>query len=411
MNDSPCLLLSGRALLATLSLLSVSLGLGGCSKAPEEVQAAKVVELARSTGILLVQTNRPGATLEVTSLTASGEAPPAVARGPVNQPLTGLTPGSYAVVVSAEGWPNLSGAVDVIAGQTTTVTLNFKSGSLRLDSVPGGATVKHGGNVLGQTPLVLFDLPVGECQLTLEYPAWPALAFTTTITENVESTATARLPHGSLTVQSFPAGAAVQLDGKPVGQTPLTLAPLPAGPKKLRFQHPDFPTLLLSTTVEDRGEAKVALELATGFPPLDPAALLRAVWVPDDPNQIAPRFDAIGRYEPDNGIVKNLHRKKLFDDWLRRKYRFTGTVKSFDARKGEVEFVEQNGELARYRVLARLSPAALGGLGLTPASAKGVTLALYGELTAVEEPRWPAKVITLELTAAELQQAAPPAAP
>ena len=395
------------ARITLLCLAALALFAAGCGKSPEEQKAAQAAETAQTTGALLVKSNRPEATIEATHLSPAGEAAPAKP-GLVNQPVTGLAPGQYAVVVRSAGWPDLSGAVNVAAGQTTEVTMNFKSGSLHLDSVPGGATVKLGSTVLGQTPMLILELPVGECQLTLEYQTWPPVAFKTTITENVESTATARLPHGKLSVESIPAGATVRLGGQNRGRTPLTLDPLPAGPKKLTLEAEGFPPMTVALTLDDGADLTINRELGTGFQPLEPAALLGAVWVPENKERLTESFDVVGRYAPRNGIVKNLHRQKLFNDWLGKKYRFAGVVKAYDPRDGEIEFVDQSTTLAKYRVVAKLSPEARTGSDLNAASLKGVTLALYGQLTAVEEPRWPSKVITLELTLAELLQGAAP---
>ncbi|AOS44580.1 PEGA domain protein [Lacunisphaera limnophila] len=381
---------------------------GGCGKSPEAERAAAVAAQAQATGRLLVQSNRPDASVEATHLTATGDAATAGISGPVNRELTGLPPGHYAVVVRSEGWPQLAGAVDVVAGRTTEVVMNFKSGALHLESEPSGATVKLGPAVLGQTPLLLLELPVGESKLTLEYPAWPTLIFPITITENVEATATARLPHGKLIIETIPAGAAVQLDGKAIGQTPLTLAEVPVGPKKIRLSAPNFPTLVAAVTVEDRGEAKINLALASGLPLLDPAALLRAVWVPDNPGRLTSSFDATGRYAPKNGVVKNLNRQKLHDNWLDQRYRYTGTVKSYDAKTAEIEFTDDKGELSRYRVVAQLTPGARADKTSNAVPAKGATVTVYGQLQRVEEPRWPLRVITLELTLAEILPVAAP---
>lgn len=395
---------TGHILLACLALL-----VAGCGKSPEEQKAAKAAEIAQTTGSLVVKSNRSEATIEVTFLSPTGEASPAK-QGLVNQPLTGLRPGQHAVVVRSAGWPDLSGAVNVTVGQVTEVTMNFKIGSLQLTSEPSGATVKLGDVVLGQTPLLLLELPAGECTLTLEYRSWPPLAFKTTITENVESTAIARLPHGKLVVGTVPTGATVLAAGQPLGRTPLTLPEFPAGTTRLRLEAEDFPALIVSVVLADKGEARVNLGLGVGFPLLDPAELLRTVWVPDDPNDLAPTFDAVGLYEPKNGVVKNLDRKKLFNNWLNKKYRFTGTVKAYNPRDGEIEFVEQSITLSKYRVVAKLSPEAR--LAKNPATqpAKGETISLYGQLTAAEEPRWPSKVITLEMALAELLTGDTPAA-
>ncbi|MBI2497918.1 MAG: PEGA domain-containing protein, partial [Opitutae bacterium] len=235
-----------------------------------------------------------------------------------------------------------------------------------------------------------------------EYPSWPALPFTTTITENVETAGTVRLPHGKLTVESTPPGATVLLGGRAAGQTPLTLERVPAGAKKLTLQAKGFPPMELTITVEDRGDVKIGPQLGAGFPLLDPEALLRAVWVPDDPNRISPPIEGtIGPSKPRNDIIRNLHRKRLYEGWLRKSYRFAATVKSYDGNSGHVEFAEQKSELSRYRVLAILPAATRNDKDLAAALTKGATFTLYGRLSAVEEPRWPSRVITFEISPAE----------
>ena len=124
--------------------------------------------------------------------------------------------------------------------------------------------------------------------------------------------------------------------------------------------------------------------------------------MPDRSDNIAPPFDGItGPAQPRNGIVKNLNRKRLLENWLRKSYNFSATVKSYDPGKGLLEFDEQKSDLSRYRVLATLSPEVRNDKDLTARLGKGATFACYGRLSAVEEPRWPFKVITFEISPAE----------
>ena len=354
------------------------------------------------TGSILVKSNLANATVEVTRLTAPGDASTARANGSVDRPLAGLPPGKYAVTARSEGWPEVHDEASVEVGQTAELAMNFQGGSLRLDSVPDGVTVRLGATVLGRTPLLIPLLPPGDCELTLVYPAWPVASFKTTITAGVESTGTVRLPHGKLTVESSPAGATVLQGGKPLGRTPLTWERVPAGPRKLTLQAKDFPPLDLTVTVEDHGDVKVRPNLGSGFPVLDPAALLRGIWIPDADDRIAPPLEGVtGPFQPQNGVVRNLNRKRLFDTWLRKQYCYTATVKSYDPTGGMVEFAEQQSELSKYRVRAKLSAEARNDPDLAAQLTKGATFGLYGRLTAVEEPRWPSKVIMLEFSAAE----------
>jgi hypothetical protein len=390
-----------RRRLTSLVLLAFVLLAAGCSKSPEEVRAAKAAEIAQTTGSLLVKANLPAATVEATRLPSADDATTAVAQGTVDKPLSRLLPGRYAVVVRADGWPENRGETAVEIGKTAELTLNFASGSLRLDSDPTGAAVKLGATALGKTPLVIPQLPVGECALSIEYPNWPAVPFKTTIAENVESSATVRLPHGKLTVESTPSGATVLIGGKSFGQTPLVWSRMPAGTKKLTLQAKDFPPLETRVTVEDGSDVKIAPELGTAFPLLDAAGILKDVWQAEDPNRLTASFEITGRFAPKNGIVKNLKRQRLHERWLTKRYRYSGTVKSYDAKSGEIEFNEDASEQSRFRVVAIPTPAALAALKLDEKTAKGATLTLHGLLSGVEEPRWPSRVITFELTAAE----------
>jgi hypothetical protein len=123
--------------------------------------------------------------------------------------------------------------------------------------------------------------------------------------------------------------------------------------------------------------------------------------VPDNPNQIAPPHEGItGPFQPKNEIVRNLNRKRLHEAWLHKRYCYSATIKSYDRDSGQIEFAEDKCELSKYRVLAQLSPEARKDPNLATQLAKGATLDLYGQLVAVEEPRWPFKVITFELSAA-----------
>ena len=382
-----------------LIIFAAVLALAGCSKSPEEVKAEKAAEVAKTTGALVVKSNLATAAIKVAG--ADG----AVREGQAGQPVANLPSGKYTVTATLEGWPEVRGEATVTAGQTTELALNFPSGSLKLDSTPTGATVKLGkSNVLGKTPLTVPQLPVGNITLSLEYAAWPALPHTVAITENQETTATVRLPHGRLTVDSFPSGAMVVLEGKTYKQTPLFFFPIAPGTKKLTLQMKDFPPLEVSATVTDGQETKIRPVLAMAFPLLDPAELLRTVWIKDDPSQVAaPQNQSTGIYRPKNDIVKNIQRERLYNRWQHKSYRFSGPVKSYDAATGKLEFAEQKSELARYRVVAELKPGTKSPLPVQkdPKDKTPVVLGVYGRLTAVEEPAWPMRVFTLELTDAE----------
>lgn len=389
---------------AVAALLLLVILVGTCSSKPTRRKAE--VDPA-TTGRLVVKSNRANATIEVTRTPAAGEAATAAVRGAATgateQVLAGLPPGRYVLLTRSEGWPDLRQDLTLTAGQTTEVTATFKTGSLRLDSIPGAANVKFGETLLGKTPLTVPQLPVGETTLSVEYPGWPARPVKVTIAEGTEASEIVRLPHGRLVVESVPAGATILLGTRNVGQTPATFERIAAGTWKVTLQAKDFTPVEQAVTITDEGEAKVSQTLKSSLPVLDPAATLAAVWLDSigRKNDLSPDFNQPINFRPKNGIVRNLNRKALFENWLAKRFRYTGTVKAYTPDNGIIEFSDENGEKSKYVVLAQLTPAARADKDIVAQLTKGATFALYGRLSAVEEPRWPAKVISFEITGAE----------
>lgn len=382
-----------------------------CSSKPVRRKAVAPPDPA-TVSQLVVKSNRANATIEATRTTAPGETATAAASGSADgapeQSLANLPPGHYVLITRSAGWPELRQELTLTAGQTTEVTANFKSGSLRLDSVPTGATVKFGPTVLGKTPLAVPQLPVGECTLALHYPGWPEMTATVAVTENEETKETIRLPHGRLVVTSFPTGATVLLGKRVLGVTPLTIERFQAGSRTLMLQLKDFPSVQLPVNVEDQGEQNVRGVLANGFPLLDAPATLQAVWFElpaNDPNRLSPHFDPFPGFHPQGSFVRNLNRKKLFETWLGKTYRFTGKVKSYNAANGQLEFVEQVSNLGKIRVSAQLLPVARDNKeSVALLATKEATVTICGRFSAMEEFDRRGKPFEIEFTQADVVQ-------
>ncbi len=383
-------LILGGALLFLLLLAKCAISSGGhdAAQGPDP----------KKTGVVTVKSNLPEIAIEVAGVANSGSAGALFHDSGAAPSVRGLPPGKYVLTAKADGWADLHQDVTAKKGQTSEVTLHFPTGSLRLDSDPAGANVKIGDAVLGQTPLTISPLPPGECSVVIEYPSWPPVTFKTTIAENVEATGAVRLPYGKLTVESNPAGASVLFGKRSVGVTPLTLDRVPAGNRKFTLQAKNFPPLEVAVTIDDHGEAKVSKDLGYGYPELDPLAMLRSIWKSESQNEAESQFE---RYAPKNGVIRNLDRRRLFEKWLAKPYRYSGTVKAYDAGEGQVELAEDKNELTRYRFLVKLSSAARNDKDVIEHLAKGAAFAFYGQLSAVEEGRWPSKVVTFEFTGAE----------
>ncbi|HVU15617.1 MAG TPA: PEGA domain-containing protein [Candidatus Didemnitutus sp.] len=355
----------------------------------------------KKTGRLVVKSNVAGVTIEAKRIPSADDASTETFSGAAGDPLAGLPPGKYNVTAHVEGWTDLHGEATMTAAQLTELVLNFKGGSLKLSSDPSGALVRRGEDDLGKTPLTIPMLPPGECTLVVQYPSWPPVTFKTTIAEGGEAAATVRLPHGKLTVESFPSGATVMFGRGKLGTTPVTLPVFPAGNWKLTIIAKDFPPLELPITITDDAELKVNPDLGLAFPVLDPTDVLKHVWVPDSTVDVAPWDGLSGPSAPHNGYIKNLNRKRLYNDWMEKRYRYVGTVKSFDKNSGEIEFVESESEFCRTHIQARLAGDARADPELVARLIKGATFSFYGKLVAVEESRWGSKSVAFELSGAE----------
>jgi hypothetical protein len=396
------------AVAASALAFLLAAGGAGCGKSEqakaEERKAVAAAEALRQ-GRLLVQSNRASAAIEAKLIPTAGVAPAAIP-GTAGQPIADLAPGKYAVTARSDGWPDVSGEATVVAGGTAELTLDFKSGALRLDSLPTGATVVWGQAVLGKTPLVVAQLPPGECALTLNYPGWPPFKTIVAIAENTETSATARLPHGRLVIESGPPGATVMLGKRALGQTPLTIERFQAGRKTLVLQAAGFPNLEVPVVVEDQGELKIRPLLAESYPLLDAPATLQAVWFelpPNDPNRLSPDFDPFPGFHKQGSFVRNLNRKKLFEQWLGKTYRFTGMVKVYDPAKGSVEFVEQVSALGKIKVFAQLLPAARDDKeDVALLAAKEAPVTIYGRFAEMEEFDRRSKQFEIEFTQADV---------
>lgn len=122
---------------------------------------------------------------------------------------------------------------------TPVATAAPVAGALRVVSEPAGARVKVDGEAKGQTPLDLADLPFGSHDVRVELKGFDAQVRSVNLSAEeprVELSVTlakAAPTAGTADVVSTPAGAAVAVDGKPVGRTPLSGLSLRAGARRL----------------------------------------------------------------------------------------------------------------------------------------------------------------------------------
>lgn len=163
-----------------------------------------------------------------------------------------LPPGRHTVTLNLRGYEELVRQIHYPALiPDKPYPLRQKVGTLLITSNPPGATVQMGPRVLGQTPLLLDDLPLGDHEFRLLSVWHDPVVLRAKVSdikpETVSATLQPRL--GGLEVITFPAGCDILIDGALVGRTvaasaesreskPLAVAGLIEGEHEVVIQHP-----------------------------------------------------------------------------------------------------------------------------------------------------------------------------
>lgn len=120
-------------------------------------------------------------------------------RGATPIKLGNLSPGSYRVEISLAGYKNETFTRTLSAGSMHEIGITMVplsqvpaptgSGSIAVDSSPGGASVIIDGKPAGTTPagraaLVLNDIPAGSHTVTVELAGYPPSTSTVTVIKN-----------------------------------------------------------------------------------------------------------------------------------------------------------------------------------------------------------------------------------
>jgi hypothetical protein len=158
-------------------------------------------------------------------------------------------------------------------------------GNLLVRTAPDGATVFIDGERRGVTPLTVQKLPLGtrrirvqrdgftteERQVTLTRSR-PSRSLDVRLTQPAAAPATAApaaatdrpgAKTGTLVVESRPTGAAVLLNGRPAGTTPVTLGNLAPGSYTVQLQLADFRPISTTVRVVAGERARVAASLTS----------------------------------------------------------------------------------------------------------------------------------------------------
>lgn len=161
---------------------------------------------------LWLNTDPPGASVEVAGQ-ERGETPVFVSQ---------LPPGDHAVQFTKAGYQTMTRTFRVPGpAEMQTIPLRLADGVCLIESDPPAASVIHGTQLLGRTPLVLDSLAPGEYEFRVMRPGY--VPGTCTVTVSRDRAAKARVtlaPNtGSILVTTIPAEAKIYVDDAYKGTT------------------------------------------------------------------------------------------------------------------------------------------------------------------------------------------------
>jgi hypothetical protein len=90
-----------------------------------------------------------------------------VLKGKTPVDLTGFKPGTYVVSFQRPGWKPYEQTVEVKAAQNSSASFDYKPAKVRIETTPDDATVTVNGKKVGETPVVLDDVPEGAFQASV----------------------------------------------------------------------------------------------------------------------------------------------------------------------------------------------------------------------------------------------------
>ena len=184
----------------------------------------------------------------------------------------------------------------------TTVAAAPVRGALHVESDPPGAAVRVNGAVRGTTPLDLTDLAAGEYQLELERSGYEVQSQRVAVTAEQPSAElrfklTRAAPQmGAADIYSTPPGAAVTIDGRTAGRTPLSGLALRVGSRNVRMEMSGYEPWSGSVDVVVRQKSRLEARLRAlpavkpvATPPPTPQPVDLARVYPDGEVDVKPR--------------------------------------------------------------------------------------------------------------------------
>jgi hypothetical protein len=194
-----------------------------------------------------------------------------------------LAGGVHELRLVGDEYKSLVETVTAIEGREQSLSFTLEAGFalVSLTSTPPGARVFVNGREVGTAPLPELRVPEGEAVLRVEgssesYRPWEKRV-TVTAGRPLSLQATLQPILGRLLVVTTPPGAAVRIDGKSAGTTPLALPEMLAGSHEVEVSLEEHRTE--RRTVQVQGEREKVVELSlVELLPAEKAAKRMAEW-------------------------------------------------------------------------------------------------------------------------------------
>ena len=178
-------------------------------RTPRRVQ----LDLTSDSGTLTVQSEPAGGSLLING----------IQRGATPCTVTRIPEGEIEVEVQLEGYQPFRQRVRLAAGEVQTLNLPLAARPARLEvvSIPPASRVYVNNEFRGETPLTLAELTPGAYRVRVERPGYDPDARTIELARGGSRTEEFRLSAntGRIELTTEPAGAAVLVDGRRVGET------------------------------------------------------------------------------------------------------------------------------------------------------------------------------------------------
>jgi hypothetical protein len=179
--------------------------------------------------------------------------------------LDGLKAGNHKIIVGS-GDTAFKRTVTVVPGATASIVASVgqgaASGGWLMFKAPFDMTVFEDGRQVGTTSADRLMLPTGTHRLEL---VSRPLEFRTTTSVQVGagkmSTVTVPVPNGSLSVNALP-WANIEIDGRPVGTTPLGSIALSVGSHEVVWKHPRYGERRQTVMVTATSPVRIGMDLS-----------------------------------------------------------------------------------------------------------------------------------------------------